>query len=92
MKAEVVSDGHGGHSTESRAARGLELLDVGPRTRGRPNQAEAQEGADQAGGSSSEEGAPLQAVESIDFETGATVTSYRDARGRQTGGGGGTGT
>jgi hypothetical protein len=34
---EMVSDGDGGHSTESTVARGLELLEPGPQTRGRPN-------------------------------------------------------
>lgn len=82
---EQVSDGDGGHSTESRAARGLELLEVGAPTRARPNTAQAPEGA--AGGGAPEEGDPLEPRIVVDAETRATRTEYRDPRG--TGGAGG---
>src|SRR6185369_2820151 len=74
LKAEAVSDGHGGHSTESRVARGLELLDPGRRARGRPNEAEPQAGAQEPGGAAATEGAELEQVEVIDNETQTTVT------------------
>lgn len=73
---ELISDGDGGHSTESRAARGLELLEPGPASSGRPNAEPAVEGAE--GGA--EEGEPLEAHLVVDPETRATRTEYRDRR------------
>lgn len=75
----IVSDGDGGHSTTSRAARGLELLEPGPVTSGRPNTAEPIAGAEESG-TSTVEGAPLEAVTSVDPETRAVVTTYREPR------------
>jgi phage protein D len=86
MSAKVVSDGAGGHSTESRAARGLELLEQASRTAAHPN---TQEGPPAATGAPTEqEGQPLEQVEVIDNETGTTRTQYRDTRGRAPGTGG----
>lgn len=76
---ELVSDGDGGHSTESRAARGLELLEPGPQTAGRPNTAEPAPGAETTGGA--EEGEPLEPHVVVDPETRRTRTEYRDRRG-----------
>jgi phage protein D len=82
---EMVSDGDGGHSTESRAARGLELLDVGTPTRGRPNTEPAAPGAETPG--AAEEGEPLEPHVIIDPETRRTRTEYRDRRGGGASGG-----
>lgn len=71
----TISDGSGGHSTSSTLARGLELLDPGPATSGRPNTAAAPEGTGTA------EGAPLTPREEVDPETGGSRTRYVDARG-----------
>lgn len=78
---ELVSDGDGGHSTESRAARGLELLEPGPQTRGQPNVEPPAPGAETAGGA--EEGEELQPEQVIvvDGETRQTRTEFRDRRG-----------
>lgn len=82
---EMVSDGDGGHSTESTAARGLDLLEPGPATRGRPNTADPAPGADDAG--AAEEGEPLEPHVVVDPETRRTRTEYRDRRGGGSGGG-----
>lgn len=79
----TVSDGSGGHSTESTLARGLSLLDPGPPTSGRPNTAPAPEGASDAAPT---EGAPLEPREEIDPEGGGSRTRYVDSRGRARGG------
>jgi phage protein D len=76
MTAKCVSDGSGGHSTESRVARGLELLDVGSRTAAHVNQQPAP--APATGAPTEQEGQALQQVEVIDPETGTTRTQYRD--------------
>lgn len=78
-KLNLVSDGDGGHSTESRVARGLELLDPGPQTRARPNTEEPAEGAEGSG--AAEEGEPLQQHIVIDPETRQKRIEYRDRRG-----------
>ena len=74
---ELVSDGDGGHSTESRAARGLELLDVGPPTAAHPN-AQAAHTTKTDG---SDEAEPLEPRIVVDPETRQTRTEYRDRRG-----------
>lgn len=80
---DLVSDGDGGHSTESVAARGLELLEVGPPTAGRPNTEEPAPGAESGGGA--EEGEELEPHVVIDPETRETRTEYRDRRARSGG-------
>jgi phage protein D len=75
----LISDGDGGHSTASRAARGLELFESGPPTSGRPNTAPPVEGAEEGG---TQEGAPLEQVLVVDQETRATRIEYRDTRPR----------
>lgn len=75
---EMVSDGDGGHSTESRVARGLELLEVGPQTRANPNTTPPVPGAD---GAEPEQGAALEPHVVVDPETRQTRTEYRDRRG-----------
>ncbi len=80
VKLTTISDGSGGHSTESRLAQGLSLLDPGPPTSGRPNTAPASDGAEPT------EGAPLEPREEIDPEGGGSRIRYVDSRGRaQTG-------
>jgi phage protein D len=76
---EMVSDGDGGHSTESRVARGLELLEPGPATSGRPNDTPPVDGAESGGGA--EEGEALEPRIVIDPETRERRTEYRDRRG-----------
>lgn len=68
---EMVSDGHGGHSTESTVAPGLSLVDPGAPAGGKPNTKEPAEGDD------------LEEVEDVDEETGKTRTRYRDSGGRK---------
>lgn len=75
----LISDGDGGHATSSRAARGLELFESGPATRGRPNTAEPVAGAEEG---ETQEGAPLESVLVVDQETRATRIEYRDTRPR----------
>lgn len=79
---DLVSDGDGGHSTESRAANGLEMLQAGPATRARPNAGAA---PDHAGGAA-EEGEALEPHIVIDPETRQNRTEYRDRRGGSSGG------
>jgi len=79
---ELVSDGDGGHSTESRTARGLELLDPGPATRAQPNATTAPENPT----GEPQEAEPLEPTIVVDAETRATRTEFRD---RRSGGGGG---
>lgn len=89
MKIDAVSDGHGGHSTASRAARGVELLDPGPANRGRRNRQEAP-GGEGAGDGGSEpdrrdgEGDAREApvFERVDPETRRTVVTYGRPDGR----------
>ena len=73
---ELISDGHGGHSTTSRVAHGLELVDGGPATRASPNTTPGP--TTEAGAAT--EGEELMQVDQINEETGETVTQYRDAR------------
>lgn len=83
----IVSDGHGGHATESRLARGTELLEVaGTQTRGRPNDEPTPPSAEPGAPA---EGAELETYAIPDPETGAIVTRYRDSRGRRASGTGG---
>lgn len=64
-----VSDGTGGHSTESKVAQGVELVDVGVRTAGKKNNEKPKEqGA---------EGEELEAYEEADPEQGVTRIRYR---------------
>ncbi len=83
-KAKIISDGHGGHSTESSRVRGLEMFAVGAQTRGRQNQEEPVDGAEpqEEGGRAPEEGALLDEVTRVDPETGEDVLSWEDSRGR----------
>ncbi len=83
-KLEVVSDGHGGHSTESEVAKGLEMVDVGPAAGGRQNQKPPQPGAE----GPAPEDAPLEVFEEVDPEKGGSRISYRNAAGRPPAGGG----
>jgi hypothetical protein len=73
---ELISDGHGGHSTTSRVAHGLELVDGGPATRASPNTTPGP--TTEAGAAT--EGEELMQIDQINEETGETVTQYRDAR------------
>jgi phage protein D len=76
---ELVSDGHGGHSTDSQVAKGLELLEKSPQAGGKQNTKAPKPGAEQVGAT---EGAELEAVEKVDEETGQTRIEYRDSHGR----------
>lgn len=65
---KLVSDGHGGHSTESRLARGMELLEVNrprPTASGNPNTQEGPESGER------EDDAPLREIH--DLETGTSI-------------------
>lgn len=75
---EMISDGDGGHSTESRAARGLEMLEVGPPTRAQPNVEPPAPGADP---NASTEDEPLESFLVVDAETRQSRVEYRDRRG-----------
>lgn len=87
-KLKLISDGHGGHSTESRLARGLSGFEVGAAARGRPNTQEPAPGAEGGSEGASPAGAAgqgppeLETIERIDPETGETQIVYRDAQGR----------
>ena len=78
MNLECVSDGHGGHSVTSRAARGIELIDAGPAQRGRRNRQNGPEGGETDG-----ETDELTQVLDFDEETGRTRVVYRDSQGRR---------
>ena len=82
--AKIISDGHGGHSTETNRARGLEAFQVGAATSGRRNEEAPVQGAEpQAeGGRDPEEGAPLEEASRVDSETGEEITTWTDSRGR----------
>jgi phage protein D len=80
---EMVSDGDGGHSTESTVARGLELLEPGPQTRGRPNAEPAPETSTTG---AAVEGESLEPHVVVDPETRQTRTEYRDRRAGRSGG------
>lgn len=83
-RIKLISDGHGGHSTETSRARGLGLFQVGARSEGRRNEEEPVAGAEpQAeGGRAPEEGAALEESSRIDPETLEEVTTWEDSRGR----------
>lgn len=82
MTVKGISDGHGGHSTTSRAARGVELLDPGPPQRARLNTGEAP--ATTAGGRADGDGPiTLTTRDVVDPETRRTRTIYVDSQGRE---------
>jgi len=82
MSIKCVSDGHGGHSTTSRAAPGVELLDPGPAQRARLNTGEAPEGA--TGEHADGDGPPpLTQRDVVDPESRRTRTAYFDEQGRE---------
>jgi phage protein D len=83
-RVKLISDGHGGHTTESNRARGLGAFQVGPQSEGRQNVEEPVDGAEpQAeGGRSPEEGAALDESSRIDPETLEEITTWEDSRGR----------
>jgi hypothetical protein len=72
----MVSDGHGGHSTRSQVVRGLQLLDSGPRRRGRVNKQEASEDE-----SNSPEEAKNEIVRGVDAETGRRTQRFNTPTG-----------
>lgn len=80
LRLEVVSDGTGGHSTESIVARGLELLDGGPPAGGKQNTAPPKPGADQVG---AREGEEMEPYEYINEESGVSEVRYRYRGGRE---------
>lgn len=73
MDMTWVSDGHGGHDTSSKRARGVELLEPGPPQRGSTNQQNANENNE------GEEIPALVPVEQIDPVTGQGQLVFRDA-------------
>ena len=79
----LASDGDGGHARESLLARGLELVAPTP-TAARTNTADAPPGAD---GQAPVDAGPLEPRERVDEETGDSVTTFHDSRGRASGGG-----
>lgn len=81
---QLVSDGHGGHDTSSRAARGLDLVDVGPASSARRNQEEAPDPNSAEADRGGEDPGELHPVDLIDLETGETQTGWSrtPARGR----------
>jgi phage protein D len=83
-KAKIISDGHGGHSTETNRARGLEAFQIAPQSEGRRNEEEPAAGAvpQAEGGRAPEEGAPLDERSRVDPETGGEVLTWEDSRGR----------
>ncbi len=83
-KVKIISDGHGGHSTETNRARGLGAFQVGPQSQGRRNQEEPVDGAEPEaeGGRAPEEGAALDESSRVDPETLEEVTAWEDSRGR----------
>lgn len=73
---KLISDGHGGHDTTSRVARGLDAIEVGPASRARQNTEDAP--AEGAGGDrSGDDPGELHPVDVVNLETGATETGYR---------------
>lgn len=99
MKITAISDGSGGHSTSSRAAQGIELLDGGPANRGRRNRQEGEE-PDVANRDGDGDAAPAEWIERVDPETRRTEVVYtpptgspprRSSRGEQPGRGASSG-
>lgn len=74
---ELVSDGHGGHSTTSVVAKGLELYETGPKPKGKANKEPPKPGATSAVPA---EGWDLEQLEKVDEETGKSVITYRSTR------------
>lgn len=80
MEMRWISDGHGGHDTSSRRARGVDLLDPGPAQNGQQNQQDAPEENDPT-----EQGPrPLAILEEIDPDTGRPRLRYRDTAAQRT--------
>ncbi len=77
---ELISDGHGGHSTESKTVQGLELLENGVASHGNRNNAPAQPA--NPGNDSEPLMSTVETVESVDAEEAGTRITYRDGNGR----------
>lgn len=84
MDVKCVSDGHGGHSTQSQVADGLELFEQPERNRGRQNNQEADDNAQADGGDGGSGGdaAALPVTVTVDRETGREVRTYQQPTGR----------
>lgn len=91
-KAKLISDGHGGHSTETSMARGLTSSGTGIQARGRANIEEMNRFLGTAemerflGTSEMERSlgpSELEPVTAVDEETGEEVTSWGDTGGRE---------
>lgn len=78
----LISDGSGGHSTSSQLARGLDLVNPGPQTRGRVNRQEPAPGAQQNQQPGAEEPPQLVPVEQVNEETRQTEIVYTDPQGQ----------
>jgi phage protein D len=82
MTIKAVSDGHGGHSTRSRIARGVELLDPGAPSRGRVNQQNGETNDEQ---NDSENPGDLNETEMVDPETRRSRIVYQQRQNRDDG-------